>query len=164
MVYLINFIVMFTKRRITPHVYNRLEKGNMDLSFSAFYVPSPVDEFTYEKVSESGSDDSITLISDIAMLFNQQRLDRCSKDALIQYFDSMARTSSPLSELRSKLSDDQLISIVKSRYIQSPSELIAYSERLVHEFGSGLASLSQHVTPQPSPDPTPGSSPSPATA
>lgn len=134
----------------------------MDLLFSSFYTPTPVDEFTFEKVSEAGSDDSITLTSDVAMLFNQQRLDRCSKETLIQYFESMSRTGSPLSELRSKLSDDQLISIVKSRYIQSPSELIAYSERLVHEFGSEFASLSQHVTPDSSPEPTLDSSPSPA--
>lgn len=134
----------------------------MDLAFSSFYTPTPVDEFTFEKVSENGLDDSITLTSDIAMLFNQHRLDRCSNESLIQYFESLSRTNSPLSELRSKLSDDQLISIVKSRYIQSPSELIAYSESLVHEYGSQLASLSQHVTPEPSPEPTPEPSPSPA--
>lgn len=52
---------MFTKRRLTPHVYNNLEKGNMDLNFSAFYIPTPVDEFTYEKVIDPGCDDSITL-------------------------------------------------------------------------------------------------------
>lgn len=150
---------MFTTRRLTPHVYNNLEKGVMDLEFSAFYVPTPVDEFTFEKVSVPGSDESVTLTSDITMLFNQQRLDRCSRDALIQYFDSMARTSSDFSALRSKLSDDQLMSIVKSRYLQSPSELLAYSESLVHEYGVELASLSQHVHVEPSPEP----SPSPAT-
>lgn len=146
---------MFTKRRLTPHVYNNLEKGNMDLEFSAFYVPTPVDEFTFEKVSVPGSDDSVTLTSDISMLFNQQRLDRCSRDALIQYFDSLGRTSSDFSALRSKLSDDQLISIVKSRYIQSRSELLAYSEALVREFGEEIASIVPQVTVQPSPEPSP---------
>lgn len=146
---------MFTKRRLTPHVYNNLEKGVMDLEFSAFYVPTPVDEFTFEKVAVPGSDDSITLTSDITMLFNQQRLDRCSKDTLIQYFDSLARTSSDFSALRSKLTDDQLMSIVKSRYLQSPSELLAYSEALVREYGVELASLAQHVKVDPSPEPTP---------
>lgn len=146
---------MFTKRRLSPHVYNKLERGNMDYEFSAFYVPSPVDEFSFEKVSVPGSDVSNTLTSDITMLFNQQRLDRCSKEALIQYFDSVARTSSDFSALRSKLSDDQLISIVKSRYLQSPSELLAYSESLVREYGVELASLAQHVKVDPSPDPSP---------
>ena len=146
---------MFTTRRLTPHVYNHLEKGNLDLNFSAFYVPTPVDEFTYEKVTDPGSDDSIILTSDIAMLFNQQRLDRCSKDSLLEYFSSLSRSSSALSELRSKLNDDQLISIVKSRYIQSPSELLAYSERLVHEYGDEIASLSQHVSVEPPSEPAP---------
>lgn len=145
---------MFTKRRLTPHVYNKLETGNLDLGFSNFYAPTPVDEFTFEKVCESGSDDSITLTSDIAMLFNQQRLDRCSKDALLQYFDGIARTNTAFSELRSKLNDDQLISIVKSRYLQSPSELLAYSESLVHEYGVELASLAQHASVDPPSEPS----------
>lgn len=146
---------MFTKRRLSPHVYNELEKGNMDFEFSSFYVPTPVDEFTYEKVSVPGFDDSVTLTSDISMLFNQQRLDRCSRDALIQHFDNMARTSSDFSALRSKLNDDQLISIVKSRYLQSPSELLAYSQSLVREYGFELASLAQHASVDLSAEPTP---------
>lgn len=148
---------MFTKRRLTPHVYNHLEAGNKDLAFSSFYVPTPVDEFLFETVSEDGSDDSYTHTSDIAMLFNQRRLDRSSKDAIIQHFDNMARTSSAFSELRSKLSDDQLISIVKSRYIQSPSELLSYSESLVRGYGDALASLSPHSNVDPSLDSSPAS-------
>lgn len=144
---------MFTQRRLSPHVYNKIEGGNLDLAFSAFYVPTPVDDFTFEKVSEEGLDDSFTLTSDVAMLFNQQRLDRCSKDSLLEYFNSLSRSSSALSELRSKLNDDQLISIVKSRYLQSPSELLAYSERLVHEYGVELASLSQHSAVENSSEP-----------
>nr|CAI9752537.1 hypothetical protein JLTIEETK_JLTIEETK_CDS_0008 [Microvirus sp.] len=132
---------MFPKRRITPHVYNAIEKGNLDLSFSSFYVPTPVDEFQFEVVDNPFSSESVSLTSDVSILFNQNRLDRCSKDSLIQYFDSISRLSSPLSALRSKLSDDQLISIIKSRYIQSPSELLAYSNFIVSEYGSELASL-----------------------
>lgn len=137
---------MFAKRRIQRHVYNKLERGNIDLAFSAFYIPSPVDDFSFEKVVNPGLDDSFTHTTDVAMLFNQKRLDRCSRDALIQHFDSMARTNSRFAQIRSKLNDDQLMSIVKSRYIQSPSELLAYSEGLVHEYGVELASLSQHST------------------
>lgn len=143
---------MFQYRRTTPHVYNALEKGVLDLSFSNFYVSSPVDEFTNEVVSNPDGTESVTLTSDISMLFNQQRLDRCSKDSLLQYFESLSRSSSSFSELRSKLNDDQLISIVKSRYLQSPSELLAYSESLVHDYGVELASLSQHSSVVSSPE------------
>lgn len=154
---------MFQYRRLSPHVYNALEKGIMDSSFSNFYVPTPVDEFTNEIVSNPDGSESVTLTSDISMLFNQQRLDRCSRDTLLQYFDSLSYSNSSLSELRSKLTDDQLMSIVKSRYLQSPSELLAYSESLVHEYGSEFALLSQHVQVDPMTDPLTDPSSSPAT-
>lgn len=147
---------MFKIRRTTPHVYNKLEPGNQDLEFSSFFVPTPVEEFTFEPISSPGLEDSNTLTSDIAMLFNQQRLDRCSKDSLLEYFNTLSRNNSAFSELRSKLNDDQLISIVKSRYIQSPSELLAYSESLVHQYGVEIASLAQHVTVDTTPEPSSG--------
>lgn len=148
---------MFAKRRLSPHVYNKLEKGNMDLNHSAFYVPTPVDEFLFQKVTDPDCDDSFTLTSDISMLFNQQRLDRCSKDLLLNHFNSLSSQSSSFSELRSKLNDDQLISIVKSRYLQSPSELLAYSDRLVHDYGVELAALTQHLTVNTPSEPSPSS-------
>lgn len=145
---------MFTKRRISPHVYNKLEQGLVDYSFSLYYTPTPVDEFTFEKVENIEGGESLTLTSDITMLFNQKRLDKCSNESLLHYFDSLSVTNSPLRELRSKLSDDQLISIVKSRYLQSPSELLTYSESLVHEYGSELAMLAQHSSSESYIDPS----------
>ena len=133
---------MFSKRRTSPHVYNSIEKGNLDPFFSSYYVPTPVDEFLTETVQNEDGSESVTLTTDIAMLFNQQRLDKCSRESLLQYFDSLSVSpSTGLSELRSKLSDDQLISIIKSRYIQTPSELLSYSRALVSEYGSEIAQL-----------------------
>lgn len=150
---------MFRKRRLDPHVYNDIEKGLLDLYFSSFYTPTPVDEFTLESVENPEGSQSITLTSDIAMLFNQQRLDKCSRESLLHYFDSLSVTSSSLSELRSKMSDDELIAVVKSRYIQSPSELLAYSNGLVSQYGKEFVELM--VEPSPGPvDPSP--SPNPA--
>ena len=148
---------MFAKRRITPHEYNFLEKGLVDLNNSEFYHPSEVDEFLFETVKPPhGACESVTFTSDITMLFNQERLDRMSASALIQHFDSMSSRSSSFSELRKSLTDDQLISIVKSRYIQSPSELMAYSNYLVGAYGSELAA---HAVPEPVPSPEPSSAP-----
>lgn len=65
------------------------------------------------------------------MLFNQQRLDRMSRERLVAYFDNVSVSEPKMRELRSKLSDDQLCSFVKSRFIQSPSELMAWSEYLM---------------------------------
>ena len=119
-----------SKRRLTPHVYNNIPCGFLDFPHSNFYQPSMIDDFLFETLP-TVSGDAVAITSDISMLFNQRRLDRMSREALIQHFESMSVRNSKFADIRSKLSDDQLCSIVKSRYIQSPSELMAYSNYLV---------------------------------
>ncbi len=154
---------MFAKRRLTPHVYNALEKGSLDLSMSEFYQPSMIDDFLFVKCKPPHSDcESVTLTSDITMLFNQQRLDKLSREALLQHFDAMSVQNPQFADLRSKLSDDQLCSIVKSRYIQTPSELMAYSSYLVDAVGEEMASLAPHADPVGDPAPAGGSPSDPA--
>lgn len=102
-----------------------------DLSISAFYEPSMIEAFLHYRHKAPGSSvESCRVTSDIYMLFNQQRLDRMTREALISHFNSLSVRDPDFSSLKSKLSDDQLISIVKSRYIQAPSELLAYSRSL----------------------------------
>lgn len=101
-----------------------------DLRISASYVPSSIDSFLIYKHENAHASDSIRVTSDLYMLFNQQRLDRQTRTALIQYFDDMQVREPALASLRAKLSDDQLISFVKSRYIQSQSELLGWSRYL----------------------------------
>ena len=149
---------MFAKRRITKHVYNKIPKGLVDLNRSEFYQPSMVDDFIFQKVKTPGSErESVTITSDITMLFNQKRLDRMTSEALIQHFESMAVRNSSMAKLRSKLSDDQLCSIVKSRYIQTPSELLAYSNYLVSAYVDNLAQIALASQPAGSGDPASGS-------
>lgn len=152
------------KRRLGS--YSRVPRprgcGLVDFNRSEFYQPSMIDDFLFVKDNPPYSDgESITITSDITMLFNQERLDRMTKEALIQHFDSMSVQSSKFADIRSKISDDQLCSIVKSRYIQSPSELMAYSAYLVDAVGEGLASMAPHVNPVGDPaltgDPAPAS-------
>ena len=154
---------MFAKRRLTPHVYNVLEKGAVDLSKSEFYQPSAIEDFLFVKNKPPHSDcDSVTFTTDITMLFNQQRLDKMSREALLQHFDSFSVQNSQFADLRAKLSDDQLCSIVKSRYIQTPSELMSYSQYLVDSVGFELASVAPHVDP--AGDPAPVGDPASASA
>ena len=99
-----------------------------DMRVSQFYQPSTIDSFLIQK-HESVADGvpSIRMTSDIYMLFNQQRLDRMSREAIVNHFNDMVVHNPQLTALKSKLSDDQLISLVKSRYIEQPSELLAWS-------------------------------------
>ena len=98
---------------------------------SAFVQPSPIDHLLFqEHVTPSDGKKSIRMTSDIYMLFNQQRLDRMSRENLIAYLNDMSVRNSSFSSLKSRLSDDQLVSLVKSRYIQQPSELLSWSRYL----------------------------------
>ena len=121
-----------TKRRLEPYQeeFKPYNISSKDLRQSEFLENSPVNEFCFERLEVSGNE-VVTLTSDIYMLFNQQRLDRMSKDRLLAYFENLSVTDPKMSELRSKLSDDQLCSFVKSRFIQSPSELMAWSQYLM---------------------------------
>lgn len=121
-----------TKRRVEPYL-DELEPYNVsakELKQSEFLENSPVNEFCFERLEVNG-EEVVTLTSDIYMLFNQQRLDKMSKDRLLAYFENLSVNEPKMRELRSKLSDDQLCSFVKSRFIQSPSELMAWSQYLM---------------------------------
>lgn len=102
---------------------------------------SPVSNFTREVVGNGTKNPTVYLRSDIYMLFNQQRLDKMTQQALLQHFDTIAQSNSSFSALRSKMSDDQLISFVKSRYIQTPSELLSWSNYLLHEYNVSISDL-----------------------
>lgn len=142
-----------TKRRVEPYQeeikpYNISSK---DLRQSEFLENSPVNEFCFERLDKDGTE-VVTLTSDIYMLFNQQRLDRMSKERLVSYFDNLSVNEPKMRELRSKLSDDQLCSFVKSRFIQSPSELMAWSQYLMSSQDEMIAAAAaEQQTGQPAP-------------
>lgn len=148
-----------TKRRVEPYQeeikpYNISSK---ELKQSEFLENSPVNEFCLERLDKNGTE-VVTLTSDIYMLFNQQRLDRMSKDRLLAYFENLSVNEPKMRELRSKLSDDQLCSFVKSRFIQSPSELMAWSQYLMSSQDEMIAAAAaEKQAEQPAPyqvDPT----------
>lgn len=143
----------FTKRRLEPYQeeFKPYNISSKDLRQSEFLENSPVNEFCFERLEVNGNE-VVTLTSDICMLFNQQRLDRMSKDRLLAYFENLSVTDPKMSELRSKLSDDQLCSFVKSRFIQSPSELMAWSQYLMSSQDEMIAAAAaEEQAKQPAP-------------
>lgn len=144
---------MFCAKRIFKKSRDRgVNIASKDMRVSNFYAPSPIDSFVLSKHENAHTDQSIRCTSDIYMLFNQQRLDRMSREALLRYFDDMQIRESSLSSLRSRMSDDQLITLVKSRYVQSQGELLAWSRYLNSLADTELqAYLAKSQTP-PGPD------------
>lgn len=140
-----------TKRRLEPfEVPVSLNFArSCELIQSEFLEKSPVNEFMFQEIEVSGKK-TLRVTSDIYMLFNQQRLDRMSKERLISYFESLSVNEPKLRDLRSKLSDDQLCSFVKSRFIQSPSELMAWSQYLMSSQDEMIvAAAAEQQTEQP---------------
>lgn len=130
-----------SKRRLTPcNSDNTLVVGSKELYCSEFRDQSPVDDFMFQEIESDGVP-STRLTSDIYMLFNQKRLDRMSRERLLSHFDSMSVREPKFSDLRGKLGDEQLISFVKSRFIQSPSELMSWSQYLMSSSDEVIASL-----------------------
>lgn len=121
-----------TKREVNSveRVSSPNNVANKELRQSEFIEPSPVNDFVFQEYEVDGVV-SVRCSSDIYMLFNQQRLDRMSRESLVKYFGELSVTEPKMKELRSKLSDDQLCSFVKSRFIQTPSELMAWSQYLM---------------------------------
>ena len=142
-----------TKRRVEPYLdeFKPYNVSAKELKQSEFLESSPVNEFCFERLEVNG-EEVVTLTSDIYMLFNQQRLDKMTKDRLLAYFENLSVNEPKMRELRSKLSDDQLCSFVKSRFIQSPSELMAWSQYLMSSHDEMIAAAAaEQQTEQPAP-------------
>ena len=105
---------------------------DFDIVHSVPVSPSIVDPLCVDvSLNSDGSVASVAFSSDIALLFNQKRLEDClGRDGLKKFFDDMSARSPALSQLRQKISDDDLAAMCKSRYLQSASEILSWSNYL----------------------------------
>ena len=134
-------------RRISPYEEQVFVESNNTFNSEVYLEATPLDSFIREEVV-SGDVASVTLTSDITMLFNQQRLDKLTQIALVQKFDAMSKASDALNQVRSKMTDEQLVQFVKSRYIQSPSELISWTNYLSANYESVSAEMQALIDSQ----------------
>lgn len=106
---------------------NMFVNTELGLPHSILREPSIVDEFYFE--SHQPSDDtmpSYSVVDPIIVLFNQQRLENMGVTAAKQFLDSLQPKSDSLAELRKKCSDEDLVTMIKSKYLQSPAEILAW--------------------------------------
>lgn len=86
--------------------------------------------------SYADSDGVLHVLNDISLLFNQQRLEnRLSSTELREMFN---RYSPNKSRYLAQLDDDTLLSTLKSRHIQSLSEIKSWTEYCIENFDSLL--------------------------
>lgn len=93
----------------------------------------PVEQFRFEKLESSDGTLSYRVRSDVSMLLHAADLAKRVGVSTAQHFmDSKSPRSSLLQEQLDKLnpSDDELLSMVKSRHLQHPSEILDWVESI----------------------------------
>lgn len=94
-----------------------------DMKSSKAIVKDPLFEYS---IIES-SDGAVSVSNDISILFNLQRLEnKITPEQLREYINKYTPNNSPY--VNEKLSDDMLLDSVKSRHIQSLSELRSWAQ------------------------------------
>lgn len=113
--------------------------------------PSIVQPMMQQKVTYFVGDEkkeAVSYVNDIYLLFNQRRLLSAGVDTINAWLNTLTPRSDALSELRKKCTDEQLMQLCKSRYIQSPSELLAWSDYLLNNYQDILSEAEQQMLQQ----------------
>lgn len=105
-------------------------------------TPSPLDEFQTEVV-EDGKKKITFITSDIAILFNQQRLMNLNPAVIQELTQNMKRQKPNMN-----LTDEQLFGALKSRYIQSNADVYAWSRAIQADLDSTISSIEAEAAAQ----------------
>lgn len=93
----------------------------------------PTEQFRFEKNGVEGSE-CIRIRSDVSMLLHSVDMAKKYGTGFVQSMIDMRRPkSSSIQSQMDQMSDAQILDTVKSRHLQSPSELIAWSEYLTEQ-------------------------------
>lgn len=93
----------------------------------------PTESFRFEKTG-TDEDEFIRIRSDVSMLLHAADMAKKYGTGFVQSMIDMRRPkSSAIQSQMDQMSDAAILDTVKSRHLQSPSELIAWSEYLVEQ-------------------------------
>jgi hypothetical protein len=93
----------------------------------------PTESFRFEKIGTE-EDEAIRIRSDVSMLLHAADMAKKYGTGFVQSMIDVRRPrSSALQSQMDQMSDAQILDTIKSRHLQSPSELIAWSEYLVEQ-------------------------------
>lgn len=154
---------MYTREYKTCGDYPHIDYQDKNMNY---YQPSLVSSFYKEESISTESGQPMEVYHDpIYMLFNQERLSKLGAGAVEMWLNQMNQSkANPLAELRKECSDEDLVSMIKSRHLQSPSEILAWSRLMtskIDEFKSEVAKLvaskevEQPSEPEPNVEPKP---------
>ena len=93
----------------------------------------PTEPFRFETIGTE-DDEAVRIRSDVSMLLHAADMSKKYGTGFVQSMIEMRRPkSSSLQSQMDHMSDAQILDTVKSRHLQSPSELIAWSEYLIDQ-------------------------------
>lgn len=93
----------------------------------------PTEQFRFEKNGAEGSE-YVRIRSDVSMLLHAVDMAKKYGTNFVQSMIDMRRPkSSTIQSQMDQMSDAQILDTIKSRHLQSPSELIAWSEYLMEQ-------------------------------
>lgn len=93
----------------------------------------PTEQFRFEKNGIEG-DEYVRIRSDVSMLLHAADMAKKYGTNFVQSMVDMRRPkSSAIQSQMDHMSDAQILDTIKSRHLQSPSELIAWSEHLMEQ-------------------------------
>lgn len=93
----------------------------------------PTESFRFEKVGTE-ENEAVRIRSDVSMLLHAADMAKKYGPNFVQSMIDMRRPkSSAIQSQMDQMTDAQILDTVKSRYLQSPSELIAWSEHLMEQ-------------------------------
>ena len=124
---------MYTREYKTCGQYPHIDYQDKNMNA---YQPSLVSSFYREESISSETGEPLDVYHDpIYMLFNQQRLSKLGAGAVEMWLTQMNQSkANPLAELRKECSDEDLVMMIKSRHLQSPSEILSWSRLMTARY------------------------------
>ena len=114
------------KKEYLEHTFNG--------SFDVVCTKVPVQDKLMQLSTIQGKDGSIVISTDISWIFNQQRLE--NKLTASELRDYIQRYTPNKSVYTAQLDDDTLLTTLKSRHIQSLSEMRSWAEYCMENYDS----------------------------
>lgn len=114
------------KKEYIEHTFNA--------SFDVKHTKVPVQDTLMQLATVKDKDGSITVTTDISLIFNQQRLEnKLTASELREYIQ---RYTPNKSVYTAQLDDETLLNTLKSRHIQSLSEVRSWAEYCMENYDS----------------------------
>lgn len=128
---------------------NSLEQGSglvPNVAPDAFSVAPEFDSTEQLRVEIDDTDETrpVRYTSDIRLILHTKDLVSRAGLAVASKFGQSKQSASQIQQIMDGMSDDDLLSTVRSRYVQSPSEIIAWSKEL-SAYAENLESQAQEL-------------------